>query len=155
MNTIIDLFQNYTKHPIIFIAVSEKVDLKPNIIRMFLEKFHLSRLNAQQRYEMLAWYASVMQLSIDGQQNSTNTMSKDEESLPKNTKDVLQRVAAKTETFLCGDIDTLVHFAMRESYLKQHNSYIHLPFEDPDLRLLQEEHFNCALGIVYSFKMTR
>lgn len=146
MNTIIDLYQNYTKHPIIFIAVTDKVELKPNILRIFLEKFQLSRLTVQQRYEMLVWYTSAMQLNIDGHQNTIDGIIIDDEgALSNHTKDILQRVAAKTETFLCGDIDTLVHFAMRESYLKQHNSYIHLPCEDPNLHLLQEDDFNCAL----------
>ncbi|XP_063367497.1 peroxisomal ATPase PEX6 [Cydia amplana] len=153
MNTIIDLYQNYTKHPILFIAVTEKVELKPNILRIFLEKFQLSRLNAQQRYEMLVWYTSAMQLNIDGHKNVTDSIIFDEEgALSKHTKDILQRVAAKTETFLCGDIDTLVHFAMRESYLKQHNSYIHLPCEDPNLHLLQEDDFNCALESIRSLQ---
>ncbi|XP_049877810.1 uncharacterized protein LOC126375017 [Pectinophora gossypiella] len=153
MNTITDLYQNYTKHPIIFIAVTERVDLKPNILRMFLEKFHISRANIQQRHEMLQWFASVMQLNIDNQTTdcSMNTLDQNLDNLSKNTKDVLQRVAAKTETFCYGDLDTLVHFAMRESYLKQHNSYNQLP-TDPNLHLVQEEDFNSALESIRSLQ---
>lgn len=148
MNTITDLYQNYTKHPIIFIAVTERQDLKPNVLRMFLDKFHIPRLNVQQRYEMLEWFATVMQLNIDGEEQiSPDQITTDKEivSLSKSARDVLQRVAAKTETFLYGDLDTLLHFAIRESYLKQHNSYNQLPPE-PDLHLVHEEDFNSALG---------
>lgn len=148
MNTITNLYQNYTKHPIIFIAVTERQDLKPNVLRMFLDKFHIPRLNVQQRYEMLEWFATVMQLNIDGEEQiSPDQITTDKEivSLSKSARDVLQRVAAKTETFLYGDLDTLLHFAIRESYLKQHNSYNQLPPE-PDLHLVHEEDFNSALG---------
>lgn len=147
MNTITDLYQNYTKHPIIFIAITERQDLKPNVLRMFLEKFHIPRLNAQQRYEMLEWFATVMQLNIDGEDLSSNQLINNNEldNLSKRAREVLQRVAAKTETFLYGDLDTLLHFAIRESYLNQHNSYNQLP-PDPDLHLVHEEDFNSALG---------
>ncbi|XP_026745379.1 peroxisome assembly factor 2-like [Trichoplusia ni] len=147
MNTITDLYQNYTKHPIVFIAITERQDLKPNVLRLFLEKFHIPRLNAQQRYEMLEWLASVMQLNIDGEEivpTKNFYPHEDLVSLSKSSKDVLQRVAAKTETFLYGDIDTLLHFAIRESYLKQRNGYNQLP-PDPNLHLVQEEDFNSAL----------
>ncbi|KAJ8714091.1 hypothetical protein PYW08_007711 [Mythimna loreyi] len=147
MNTITDLFQNYTKHAIIFIAITERQDLKPNMLRMFLEKIHIPRLNVQQRYEMLEWFATVMQLNIDGEEQlSPNQLSTDKEMvcLSKSSRDVLQRVAAKTEMFLYGDLDTLLHFAIRESYLKQHNSYNQLP-PVPDMHLVQEEDFNSAL----------
>lgn len=149
LNTITDLYQNYTKHPIIFIAVTERVDLKPNILRMFLEKFHIPRLNMQQRFEMLWWFTSVMQLNID-EDTSPKIMDLEIDSLSKQSKDVLQRIAAKTETFLYGDLDTLVHFAMRESYLKQHNSHNQLP-TNPDLQLVKEEDFNSALGAYLLF----
>lgn len=148
MNTITDLYQNYTKHPIVFIAITERQDLKPNVLRLFLEKFHIPRLNTQQRYEMLEWLASVMQLNIDGEEivpTKNFYPHEDLVSLSKSSKDVLQRVAAKTETFLYGDIDTLLHFAIRESYLKQRNGYNQLP-PDPNLHLVQEEDFNSALG---------
>ncbi|XP_022817859.1 peroxisome assembly factor 2 [Spodoptera litura] len=154
MNTITDLYQNYTKHPIIFIAVTERQDLKPNVLRMFLDKFHIPRLNVQQRYEMLEWFATVMQLNIDGEdQLSPDQITTDKEivSLSKSARDVLQRVAAKTETFLYGDLDTLLHFAIRESYLKQHNSYNQLPPE-PDLHLVHEEDFNSALESIRSLQ---
>ncbi|CAH0594308.1 unnamed protein product [Chrysodeixis includens] len=150
MNTITDLYQNYTKHPIVFMAITERQDLKPNVLRLFVEKFHIPRLNVQQRYEMLEWFASVMQLNIDGEEIVlSNHFNPHEEfiSLSKTSKDVLQRVAAKTETFLYGDIDTLLHFAIRESYLKQHNGYNQLP-PDPNLHFIQEEDFNSALGIL-------
>ncbi|CAH2045210.1 unnamed protein product, partial [Iphiclides podalirius] len=49
INSLTDLYENYTKHPIIFFAISEKIDLKPNIMRIFLDKFHLPKLNVQQR----------------------------------------------------------------------------------------------------------
>ncbi|XP_047033693.1 peroxisome assembly factor 2 [Helicoverpa zea] len=147
MNTITDLYQNYTKHPIIIIAITERQDLKPNVLRMFLEKFHIPRLNVQQRYEMLEWFTTVMQLNIDGEEQlSPNQISTDKEMvyLSKPSRDVLQRVAAKTETFLYGDLDTLLHFAIRESYLKQHNSYNQLP-PAPSLHLVEEDDFNSAL----------
>ncbi|XP_075982685.1 peroxisomal biogenesis factor 6 [Anticarsia gemmatalis] len=152
MNTITDLYQNYTKHPIIFIAITERQDLKPNMLRMFLDKFHIPRLNVQQRYEMLEWFATVMQLNIDGEEITSNQLNtKETVGLSKSAKDVLQRVAAKTETFLYGDLDTLLHFAIRESYLKQHNSYNQLP-PDPDLHLVQEEDFNSALESIRSLQ---
>ncbi|KAH9639293.1 hypothetical protein HF086_014157 [Spodoptera exigua] len=103
--------------------------------------------NFEQRYEMLEWFATVMQLNIDGEEQlGLEQISTDKEivSLSKSARDVLQRVAAKTETFLYGDLDTLLHFAIRESYLKQHNSYNQLPPE-PDLHLVHEEDFNSAL----------
>lgn len=142
LNTITDLYQNYTKHPIFFIAVTERTDLKPNILRIFLEKFHIPKLNVHQRHQVLEWFAEVMQLNIDEEVEQI----KCRDELSENTKEVLQRVAAKTETFLYGDLDTLVHFAMRESYLKQHNSYNRLQ-TDPNLQLVKEEDFNSALGI--------
>ncbi|KAM3960465.1 peroxisomal biogenesis factor 6 [Aphomia sociella] len=147
MNIITDLYLNYTKHPIIFIAVTERSDLKPNIMRMFLEKFHIPRLNVQQRYEMLRWFTTTMQLNINGEPFTLNekiilTTEDTEVDLSKTSVDILQRVAAKTETFQYGDMDTLLHFAMRESYLKQHNIYHQL---DPNLRHVREEDFNSAL----------
>lgn len=144
LNTITDLYQNYTKHPIFIIAVTERTDLKPNILRIFLEKFHIPKLNVQQRHQVLEWLAEVMQLNIDDEVEQ----NKCRDELSESTKEVLQRVAAKTETFLYGDLDTLVHFAMRESYLKQHNRLQ----TDPNLQLVKEEDFNSALGIYdYSY----
>lgn len=153
INTITDLYQNYTKHPIIFIAVTERQDLKPNVLRMFLDKFNMPRLNAQQRYEMLEWFSIVMQLNIDKEELNLSQINVDKDTLclGKSAKDVLERVAAKTETFLYGDLDTLIHFAIRESYLKQHNSYNQLP-PDPDLHLVQEEDFNSALESIRSLQ---
>lgn len=149
-NTIIELYQNYNKHPIIFIAVTDRQDLKPNILRTFLEKFHIPRLNAQQRYQMLEWFSSVMGLRIDGYDlMEYNSLCERESIVCNESKDALERVAAKTETFCYGDLDTLVHFAMRESYLKQHNSYNQLP-PDPDLHFVKEEDFNSALGMYIS-----
>lgn len=145
MNTITDLYQNYTKHQIIFIAVTEKQDLKPNILRLFLDKFHISRLNAQQRYETLQWFAKAMQLKIDG--TTSNDSSKD--GLSNSTIEILKKVAAKTETFTYGDLDALMHFALRESYLKQQSNYDKL-LKDPNLTFVQEEDFNSALGKIYS-----
>lgn len=149
MNTITDLYQNYTRHPIIFVAITERQDLKPNMLRMFLDKFHIPRLNVQQRYEMLEWFATVMQLSIGGEEITTDQLTTDKELVPlsKSAQEMLQRVAAKTETFQYGDLDTLLHFAIRESYLKQHNTYNQLP-PVPDLHLVQEEDFDSALGKV-------
>ncbi|RVE43915.1 hypothetical protein evm_011426 [Chilo suppressalis] len=157
INIIMDLYQNYTKHPIIFIAVTQKQDLKPNVLRLFLEKIHIPRLNAQQRYEMLQWFASVMQLSIDGvpYMSKSNELNDDNNDtvvfLTKSCQDVLQRVAAKTETFMYGDLDTLLHFAMRESFLKQQSSYIQL-MPNPDLRIIGEEDFNSALESIRSLQ---
>ncbi|XP_059053175.1 peroxisomal ATPase PEX6 [Achroia grisella] len=156
MNILTDLYLNYTKHPIIFVAVTERTDLKPNILRIFLEKFHIPKLNAQQRHEMLQWFTSTMQLNINGEEQKSNdetlmNIEDMEVSISKNAEDVLQRVAAKTETFRYGDIDTLVHFAIRESYLKQHNIYDQLP-TDPDLHLVREEDFNSALDSIRSLQ---
>ncbi|XP_037876280.1 uncharacterized protein LOC110384950 isoform X1 [Bombyx mori] len=145
MNTITDLYQNYTKHPIIFIAVTKDIEFKPNISRLFLEKFHIPKLNLRQRYEMLDWFSNVMRLNIDGAEHvKANELLVKQTPVNVNSQNVLQRVAAKTETFLYGDLDTLVHFATRESYLRQHNNYNQLP-PDPDLRLIKEEDFNSAL----------
>lgn len=146
MNTMTDLYQNYTKHQIIFIAVTERQDLKPNILRLFLDKFHISRLNAQQRYETLEWFAKAMQLNIDGAASSQLC----EDELPDSTIAVLKKVAAKTETFTYGDLDALMHFALRESYLKQQSNYDQI-LKDPDLTLVKEEDFNSALGKTSSF----
>ncbi|KAL0819563.1 hypothetical protein ABMA28_007655 [Loxostege sticticalis] len=154
INIITELYQNYSKHPIIFIAITERLDLKPNILRMFLEKVHIPRLNSQQRSEVLQWFASVMQLNINGEEIKESFDPFDveiERPLSTNAKEVLQRVAAKTETFLYGDLDTLVHFAMRESYLKQQNAYVTIR-PNPDLRLLQEEDFNSALESIRSLQ---
>ncbi|XP_026331724.1 peroxisome biogenesis protein 6, partial [Hyposmocoma kahamanoa] len=144
LNTITDLYQNYTKHQIFFIAVTERTDLKPNILRIFLEKFHIPKLNVHQRHQVLEWFAEVMQLNIDEEVDK----NKCRDELSENTKEVLQRVAAKTETFLYGDLDTLVHFAMRESYLKQHNRLQ----TDPNLQLVKEEDFNSALESIRSLR---
>lgn len=120
---------------------------------MFLDKFNMPRLNAQQRYEMLEWFSIVMQLNIDKEELNLSQINVDKDTLclSKSAKDVLERVAAKTETFLYGDLDTLIHFAIRESYLKQHNSYNQLP-PDPDLHLVQEEDFNSALESIRSLQ---
>ncbi|CAG9789382.1 unnamed protein product [Diatraea saccharalis] len=157
INIITDLYQNYNKHPIIFIAVTENQDLKPNVLRLFLEKIHIPKLNSQQRYEMLQWFTSVMQLSIDGEPyiNKCNELIEindaDEIIFNKHCRNVLQRVAAKTETFMYGDLDTLIHFAMRESYLKQQSSYIQLR-PNPDLRHIREEDFTLALESIRSLQ---
>ncbi|XP_013182873.2 peroxisomal ATPase PEX6 [Amyelois transitella] len=144
LNSITDLYQNYTKHPIIFIAITDRLELKPNILRIFLEKYHIPRPNVKQRFEMLQWFASVMQLNINGEKNEANFDLNSEVVLSRESNDVLRRIAAKTETFLYGDLDTLMHFALRESYLKQHNVYNQLP-PVPDLHKVQEEDFNSAL----------
>lgn len=141
-----DLYQNYTKHQIIFIAITERQDLKPNIVRLFLDKFHISRLNAQQRYETLEWFAKAMQLKIDVEAESCGSAK--DGSLSSSTKEVLRKIAAKTETFGYGDLDALMHFALRESYLKQQSNYDKL-LKDPDLTLVKEEDFNSALGKFY------
>ncbi|XP_047537016.1 peroxisome assembly factor 2 [Vanessa atalanta] len=156
-NTLTDLFENYTKHPIIFIALTEKIDLKPNIMRIFLEKIHIPKLNLQQRFDMLKWYASVMNLNL----NDTNTQktniniidgdNTEEHCLSNLMKDILYRVASKTETFVHGDLDTLMHFALRESYLKQTNCPTQIS-RDPNLCLIQEEDFNNALESIRSLQ---
>ncbi|KAL0819562.1 hypothetical protein ABMA28_007655 [Loxostege sticticalis] len=110
--------------------------------------------NFEQRSEVLQWFASVMQLNINGEEIKESFDPFDveiERPLSTNAKEVLQRVAAKTETFLYGDLDTLVHFAMRESYLKQQNAYVTIR-PNPDLRLLQEEDFNSALESIRSLQ---
>lgn len=151
-NTITDLYENYTKHPIIFIAITEKSDLKPNMMRIFLEKIHIPKLNLQQRYEMLQWYACAMDLNMtDGllerkKPNKETLIMSGKQHLNSYVKDVLYRVASKTETFVHGDLDTLVHFAMRESYLKQIACSSYLS-RDPNLSYIQEEDFNKALGL--------
>lgn len=149
MNSITDLYENYTKHPIIFIAITEKVDLKPNIMRMFLDKFHLPKLNVEQRYQMLQWFAAAMQLKISEKDAQTKlnhsvNIELSNSNISKHSKEILQRVASKTETFVYGDLDTLVHFALRESYIKQHNHSQLV--QDPNLQELREEDFNSALG---------
>ncbi|XP_072929806.1 peroxisomal ATPase PEX6 [Epargyreus clarus] len=156
LNSITDLYLNYTKHPIIFIAITERVDLKPNIMRMFLEKFHIPKLSVQQRYEMLLWFASVMQLNVDDDLIvNKDKISLDSDSnvplLSEYSKEIMHRVASKTETYAYGDLDTLVHFAMRESYLKQHNSYFQLP-RDPKLQEVREDDFNAALESIRSLQ---
>ncbi|KOB69766.1 Uncharacterized protein OBRU01_17305, partial [Operophtera brumata] len=142
-------FENYTKHQIMFIAVTERQDLKPNILRLFLDKFHISRLSAQQRYETLEWFAKAMQLKIDGE--ATSSESSKDDSLSSSTKEILKRVAAKTETFSYGDLDALMHFTLRESYLKQQSNYDQL-LKDPDLTLLKEDDFNSALESIRSLQ---
>lgn len=148
VNTITTLYQNYTKHPIIFIAVTEKSDLKPNILRIFLEKFNIPKLKLKERHEMLQWFASVMDLKFcDIQENtqSNNINLYENSALDPSVNDILQRIAAKTETFLYGDMDTLVHFALRESYLKQHAKNKELT-QEINLSNVQEDDFNSALG---------
>ncbi|GBP85812.1 Peroxisome assembly factor 2 [Eumeta japonica] len=149
MNSLTNLYQNYTKHSIIFIAVADRSDLKPNIRRIFLERFHILKPNAQERFEILKWFSLVMGLQINKGDNATSQFDNKifntcETELDKNTEEILQRVAAKTETFRYGDIDTLMHFALRESYIKQHNSANELA-SDPNLSFIQEEDFNSAL----------
>lgn len=140
MNSLRDLYQNYTKHQIIFIAITYGQELKPTTLSLFLEKFHIPTLNTQQRYETLEWFTKAMQLKIDGE-----ALSKEIDELCPSTKEVLRKVAAKTERFTHGDIDMLVNFAMDESYLKQLRSYDKL-LKDPDVTLVKEEDFNLALG---------
>ncbi|XP_068618960.1 peroxisomal ATPase PEX6 isoform X2 [Battus philenor] len=158
INSITDLYQHYTKHSLIFIAITEKVDLKPNIMRIFLDKFHLPKLSSQQRYEMLQWFVSAMQLNLhekDKHPKNEYTINTEDisgsSSLSKISKDILHRIASKTETFVYGDIDTLVHFAMRESYLKQQGSYTNLA-QDPNLQFIREEDFNIALEQIRSLQ---
>ncbi|CAH0728500.1 unnamed protein product, partial [Brenthis ino] len=152
-NTITDLYENYTKHRIIFIAITEKSDLKPNMMRIFLEKIHIPKLNLQQRYKMLQWYACAMDLNMmDGlleknKPNKKTLIMSEKQHLNSYVKDVLYRVASKTETFVYGDLDTLVHFAMRESYLKQIACSSYLS-QDPNLSYIQEEDFNKALDSI-------
>lgn len=98
-------------------------------MRMFLEKFHIQKLKVTERLEMLQWFSKAMDLNF----------------CDEKPYDALQRVAAKTETFLYGDIDTLVHFALRESYLKQlEKSTEFVP--SSNLCDVREEDFNTALG---------
>ncbi|CAG4954125.1 unnamed protein product [Parnassius apollo] len=135
------------------------MDLKPNVMRIFLDKFHIPKLNVQQRYEMLQWFAAAMQLKLDenDEQIKLNKINIDLDNtsslstLSNYSKDVLKKIASKTETFVYGDLDTLVHFAMRESYLKQHNGYSQFP-QDPNLQLLKEEDFNSALESIRSLQ---
>ncbi|XP_014371926.2 peroxisome biogenesis protein 6 [Papilio machaon] len=156
MNSITDLYENYTKHSIIFVAITDKVDLKPNIMRMFLDRFHLPRLNVEKRYEMLQWFAEAMQIKIsdsDAQTKSNHSINIEDLpdlTLSKHSKEILQRVASKTETFVYGDLDTLVHFALRESYINQHNHSQLV--QDPNLQILREEDFNSALEQIRSLQ---
>lgn len=145
VNSITDLFQNYTKHPIIFVAVTEKSDLKPNILRIFLDKFHIPKLTVQQRLEMLQWFVSVMQLELESPDKEDKPMQIDISNMTETTIETLKRVAAKTETFIYGDMLTLIHFALREAYLETHNkcSEAH---PDSSMHQIREEHFNTALG---------
>lgn len=148
-NTLTELFENYTKHPIIFIAITERVDLKPNMMRIFLEKIHIPKLKLQQRFDMLKWYASVMNLRLNEIDDAKSNLyysdeNAEKECLSSYMKDILYRVASKTETFAHGDLDTLMHFALRESYLKQNNSNIS---HDTNLYLIEEDDFNSALGM--------
>ncbi|XP_045502518.1 peroxisome assembly factor 2 [Colias croceus] len=157
INSITDLYQNYTKHSIIFIAVTENRDLKPNIMRLFLEKFHIPKLSVHQRNEILQWFTSIMDINIDNVDNKElnadqKIVTKDSiDNLILHSKEVLQRVASKTETFRYGNLDTLMHFAMRESYLKQVNNYLQLP-QDPNLHIIHEEDFNNALESIRSLQ---
>ncbi|KAL4717910.1 hypothetical protein ACJJTC_001328 [Scirpophaga incertulas] len=152
VNIITDLYQNYSKHPIIWIAVTDKKDLKPNIIKLFLDKIHIPRLNTKQRLQIIQWFCSALQLSIDDglSNNSCNCLPNKEDkdmNYSKDVNDVLQRLAAKTEIFLYGDLDTLFHIAMRESYLKQQNAYYENR-TNPDLRHIREDDFNTALEYI-------
>ncbi|XP_050674959.1 peroxisomal biogenesis factor 6 [Leptidea sinapis] len=154
INSVTDLYQNYTKHPIILIAITEALDLKPNIVRLFLDKIHIPKLNSNQRYEMLEWFASIMDLNIDNANlkdfNQKPTIQRSESDvLNKHSKEVLQRLASKTETFLYGNLDTLMHFALRESYLRQAENYLQLP-TDPNLHIVHEDDFNHALEALRS-----
>ncbi|XP_038206779.1 peroxisomal biogenesis factor 6 [Zerene cesonia] len=157
MNSITDLYQNYTKHSIIFIALTENRDLKPNIMRLFLEKFHIPKLSVHQRNEILQWFTSIMDINIDNIDNKElNTDQKivttdSIDNLSLHSKEVLLRVASKTETFRYGNLDTLMHFAIRESYLKQVNNYLQLP-QDPNLHIIHEEDFNNALESIRSLQ---
>ncbi|CAG4957484.1 unnamed protein product [Colias eurytheme] len=157
INSITDLYENYTKHSIIFIAVTENRDLKPNIMRLFLEKFHIPKLSVHQRNEILQWFTSIMDINIDNIDNKElnadqKIVTKDSiDNLSLHSKEVLQRVASKTETFRYGNLDTLMHFAMRESYLKQVNNYLQLP-QDPNLHIIHEEDFNNALESIRSLQ---
>ncbi|XP_045453093.1 peroxisome assembly factor 2 [Melitaea cinxia] len=153
-NTLTELFENYTKHPIIFVAITEKVDLKPNMMRIFLEKIHIPKLKLQQRFDMLKWYASVMNLRLNEIDDAKSNLYYSDENADKGClssymKDILYRVASKTETFAHGDLDTLMHFALRESYLKQNNSNIS---HDPNLFLIEEDDFNSALECIRSLQ---
>ncbi|CAH2094674.1 unnamed protein product [Euphydryas editha] len=153
-NTLTELFENYTKHPIIFVAITEKIDLKPNMMRIFLEKIHIPKLNLQQRFDMLKWYASVMNLKLNEIDNAKSDLyytgeNTEKEYLSSYMKDILYRVASKTETFAHGDLDTLMHFALRESYLKQSNSHMS---RDPNFYLIQEDDFNSALDSIRSLQ---
>ncbi|XP_041969433.1 peroxisome assembly factor 2 [Aricia agestis] len=148
VNSITELYENYTKHPIIFVAVADKADLKPNIIRIFLEKIHIPKLNSEERLEVLQWFESVLGLNVNSISNLDNETISEEAKVDNSiiSSDILQRVASKTETFLYGDLDTLMHFAMRESYLNQ-SRYIHIS-KDPDMTVIHEEDFNNALETI-------
>ncbi|XP_048486153.1 peroxisome assembly factor 2 [Plutella xylostella] len=158
-NSLRDLYQNYTKHSIIFVAVTERQDLKPNILRIFLEKFHIPKLSNVQRCEMLEWFSLVHGLkfnqanrdSEEKQQKTQLRLHADESSVSTECKEMIQRVAAKTETFRYGDIDTLLHFALRESYLQQHHSS-HESAADTDMRIVEEKHFDSALESMRSLQ---
>ncbi|CAF4868376.1 unnamed protein product [Pieris macdunnoughi] len=152
INTLTDLYQNYTKHAIIFIALTENRDLKPNIMRLFLEKFQISKLSVQQRFEMLQWFSSIMELNIDNQIDQENEKREIfKENLSLHSKEVLRRLASKTETFVYGHLDTLMHFALKESYLKQVDNYPQLP-QDPNLYVIHEEDFNRGLESIRSLQ---
>lgn len=126
--------------------MTENRDLKPNIMRLFLERFHIPKLTVQQRFDMLQWFSSAMELNIDNQiykKNENQEISK--ENLSLHSKEVLHRLASKAETFVYGNLDTLMHFALKESFIKQIENYPQLP-QDPNLHVIHEDDFNCALG---------
>ncbi|CAG9565548.1 unnamed protein product [Danaus chrysippus] len=156
-NTVTNLYENYTKHPIIFIALAEKMDLKPNMMRMFLEKVNFKKLNVEQRRDMLQWFISVMNIKIDDDEKGYYEKHQriidgsEKHVLSDHMKDVLFKVASKTETFLQGDLDVLMHFALRESYLKQAKCPT-LFTRDANLRFIQEEDFDKALETMRSLQ---
>ncbi|KMY92882.1 peroxisome assembly factor 2 isoform X1 [Drosophila simulans] len=120
-----ELFNRDRKHPIVVVALTSDRHLKPMIQGLFLEIINIDMPSKEERFEILRWMhvretfndiiynqKAIEQLPLFSRENQSQFMPRISPSW-RNTLNVLQDVAAKSQGFLLGDLQLLYDNAVR------------------------------------------
>jgi len=126
-----ELFNRDRKHPIVVVALTSDRHLKPMIQGLFLEIINIEMPSKEERFEILRWMhvretfndvihnqKAIDQLPLFSRENQSQFMSRVSPSW-RQTLNVLQDVAAKTQGFLLGDLQLLYDSAVRMKIRKR------------------------------------
>lgn len=161
-----DLFAKERNYPIIIVALSNAVILKPTIQRQFLEVIKLEPANKDERYNNLEWMLHKELISQEVINNRSNieinvplyngtTMNGAKASLAKYYKfernnEILQEVADKTQGFLYGDLKLLFENSVKDLLVNHEDlsitdSCLKMENFDKELNAMQAD-FSDSLG---------